>query len=345
MFGNRFQVILPTPPPSMCPFYDQELKKRTLFSLFLCKIGFHKVKKVNPIIEFIHNDMKDIQIPQQQCSLRLHSISIKKENSNLSAAKKFSDCSLNNCDYLLSMHSNDDNQSDCIKSIIIPKSPVLKESNSVIKLSTAKVSVENSPTFIVVDTSIDDIKFNKKLLISKYPMFHMKHITLTPQDYIHLKTSWQLVIDENLYYFKNMKKQNIICKEKTALSWFYDVFYETVYTYDAINNTTMTKILKHNLKIQAHVLTTIVNNCINFVRNYKINQTFDYSIMFHAHDKIGIKYNHYIIIFETLMATFDRCLRLQWTREMEFSWCKTISIVLRNILPHYRAAAARPPLH
>lgn len=237
----------------------------------------------------------------------------------------------------------DPNKSEKIK----PKLPSSEQTSTrmIEKCFTAKASTDNSvapsPVFSTVEMETVDAlnKFDNvetSISSSRYPLFYIKGARITPQDCVEIKKSWQLVVDEKLAYFKHMKECNMIPMSKSSVSWFYDVFYESVYTYDVNNNSNMCNIFKHNLKIQAHALMVIINNCINIAQKYSLGEKFDYRAMHKAHDVLEITYKHYLIISELLLATFDRCLREQWTKEMEIAWCKLVSRILKDIMPHYK---------
>jgi len=170
---------------------------------------------------------------------------------------------------------------------------------------------------------------------SRYKLFNMKDAVISQEDCYEIKKSWQLIIDDNLKYFKSMKESKLLPDTKTAISWFYDTFYQNVYMYDEVNKSNMTNIFKNNLKIQARALIVIIENCLYIADIYKSGEKYEFKIMHKVHDKIGIKYKNYVTIFEILLMTFNHCLREQWTNEMELAWCKLISLLLRDILPHY----------
>jgi len=188
-------------------------------------------------------------------------------------------------------------------------------------------------------SSIDNINSSDDLVStitdSRYQKFNIKNAIITQEDCDELKDSWQLIIDENLNYFNEMKAGNLLPETKTAISWFYDIFYENVYIYDDIHKTNMVDIFKNNLKIQAHALMVIINNSLSIAKIYKSGKKVDLKKMHKVHDKIGIKYKNYITLFEILLITFNTCLREQWTYKMKLAWCKLISLLLKDILPHY----------
>lgn len=201
---------------------------------------------------------------------------------------------------------------------------------------TARATLDPSPTQSSVEILRASDDFGSAISDTKYPLFHIKDPVLTKQDCAEIKKSWKLIVDEDLHYFQQIKEQNSLPQSKTAVAWFYDMFYEGVYTYDANHKSNMIDIFKHNLKIQAHALIVIINNCLSIADKYSRGQKFEFKMMHKAHDILGVKYRHYVIICEILLSTFDRCLREQWTREMEIAWCKLISLLLKSVLPHYR---------
>lgn len=193
-----------------------------------------------------------------------------------------------------------------------------------------KISKPNT-IFINTISAASTEKSTKKStnMVIKYPRFYEKNVVITPEDYELVKYSWKLVMDEDLPYFNDMKKSGIISLEKTAVSWFYDMFYENVYSYDEFTNNNMTEIFKNNMKIQAHALIVIIKNSIHIAQSYSIGKKVNFDTMYKAHRDINLLYNHYVIISEILLTTFERCLCDKWTRDMEAAWCKTISILLQ----------------
>lgn len=174
-----------------------------------------------------------------------------------------------------------------------------------------------------------DTEKSSSIISSKYPLFYEKNVVITPEDHENIKYSWKLVVDEDLSYFNDLKKCGMISPDKPAVSWFYDMFYESVYSYDVSNNSNMTEIFKNNMKIQAHALIVIIKNCIHIAQSYSVGKKVNFDTMYKAHRDIRMSYSHYVIVSEILLNTFERCLCDQWTRDMEIAWCKTISVLLQ----------------
>lgn len=168
-----------------------------------------------------------------------------------------------------------------------------------------------------------------------YPFFYQKNVKITKYDCDLIEMSWNIVLTGDLHYFKRLKEEQQISQKKNSVSWFYDTFYALFYSYDEINNTNMAKIFKRNMKIQSHALVMIIKNCIKLARAYSIGQKFDFQVMHKSHDVFGMIYEHYIIISIILISAFEKCLREQWTHEMEHAWTKTITLLLRGIIPHF----------
>ena len=174
---------------------------------------------------------------------------------------------------------------------------------------------------------------NPRPLPTKYPLFFEKNVIIEPVEHNLMKYSWRIVMDDELNYFTDLKKCGMISPSKTAVSWFYDIFYENVYVYDASNNSNMVDIFKNNMKIQAHALILIIKNFITIAEYYSSGKAFNYNNMYNAHSKLAINYSHYIIVAEILLTTFERCLFDQWTTDMEIAWCKTIAVLLKSVKP------------
>lgn len=213
----------------------------------------------------------------------------------------------------------------------IPRDSVEKDFSSTL----TKTHTHFSPLPILNDVHTHALRLNLQKYKKIYPQFYKKNVNITKNDCDAIEKSWNIIMIGDLNYFKRLKEEKQISSKKNSVSWFYDKFYETFYNYDEINNTHMAKIFKRNMKIQSHALVMIVKNCMKIAKLYSSGKKFDFHKMHKSHDVFGMIYDDYVIISVILLSTFENCLREQWTREMEDAWAKTITILLRDIIPHF----------
>ena len=114
----------------------------------------------------------------------------------------------------------------------------------------------------------------------------------------------------------------------TCLAWFYDSFYERLFSvYPAC-----IPLFKGDLQVQGKALVQMISVCIE---NLTVSDTLVSTLkrLAKTHATRGVVVNEYFIVGEVLIWTFDKCLGSQFDDDTRIAWLKIYSIMLFTIVP------------
>lgn len=176
-------------------------------------------------------------------------------------------------------------------------------------------------------SSISPSSSNQRTIV-KAPRFYIENSTITVVDYVNISKLWKLVINNTLPRFYELVALGLIANTD-CLRWFYDTFYNNVYTYYP----EMHHIFKHNLKIQSKALIKMVANTVEISRKTVFGENVDYKKIFDLHLKMGIEIKEYLIISQLLILTFEECSGTElWNDSIYQSWRAVLSVIVDNLL-------------
>ena len=140
--------------------------------------------------------------------------------------------------------------------------------------------------------------------------------------------SWALITEGKSIAFTTNKEGNKGFEYGTCLAWFYDSFYERLFSVYP----SCAPYFKGDLQVQGKALVRMISTCLE---NMRAKDTFTSTLhqLAKSHAARGIVVNEYFVVGEVLIWTFDKCLGAQFDNDMKMVWLKIYSSMLTVIVP------------
>jgi len=184
----------------------------------------------------------------------------------------------------------------------------------------------------------------------KMPEFYIKNSFITIHDYLALHKSWEMILNNELYIFHNLKQRDLTYSFD-SLNWFYETFFAVLNNEDIRGMETMevrdelNKIFDSNIRVQSKSLIQLIKytifmakceaRCMNGLAAASTVPA-NFENMFKAHMKIGMSLNTYLYICKCLIITIERCFEYDWNADIIIGWKKVLSYSIDHVAPYYK---------
>ena len=145
--------------------------------------------------------------------------------------------------------------------------------------------------------------------------------------YYVYRDSWELIVESTSNEFQAQKASNSF-EYGTCLAWFYDSFYERLFSVCPSS----IPLFKGDLQVQGRALVSMISTCLEQITS---NEAFKSTMekLAKAHAQKGIIVNEYFIVGDVLLWTLEKCLGIQFDNTVKNVWCRIYSMMLQEIVP------------
>ena len=202
--------------------------------------------------------------------------------------------------------------------------------------------------------STKEIKaFEEEIVLLMMPVYYIPQVEVTSNDILACQNVWNLILDEKSIEYQNYLKTitiaaaatttiatttitsttvattNNTIQPKSCIEWFYSIFYDRLFNVHPLCRPLFTK----GIESLGTFLVQMISLTLSQLRDsLKFKKTMRSLAIRHC--ERGVKAIEYGIIGEVLFYALKKCLGLvSYTIEVENSWKKVYSAMLREIVP------------
>jgi hemoglobin-like flavoprotein len=158
-------------------------------------------------------------------------------------------------------------------------------------------------------------------------VYYIKDAVVTPEDAVRAKKSWSYITDDTGDKYLSSKDAPGF-ESSSCIEWFYDTFYKRLFDVHPAAR----PLFKNDMKVQGRALTHMISASLGLLDKLPtLVETLEK--LARSHTKKGVIAVQYGVVGEVLLWTFSQCLGNQFDAEMNVSWVKIYSVMLKVIIP------------